>query len=229
MFTDTIPRDFPGKEFAIQAGTPPYEEYVYELDYIRYGRTTTGQTVVVPDISYRAFAEMGSTFQDAPYADALAPKIGEELLDDSQKNAIAIADTIKEKRDAQDPSLNSSFAHLREMAIDKSGLLYIASSEEGAKLHDKEPFAAVMLVRSLCMVDFATEIFGQHVFFKYDQADVRAFVPEHLRNTANAYVCADMPRIVMDSEGEYTHHIAKFMLFNVMSDMGFPRKLINVE
>lgn len=222
--TNQIPEHFPGKEFSRQWG----REYIYEIDWIRVGTTTSDSQLVVPAIEYRAFAELNTEFWKAPYLDCAAGKIGEGLLNEGQRQAVQIAAGIEKQIKNDDPELNT-FASLREVKLDRNGLLYVTTTEEGSRLQGDEPFAAVRNVKALGVVDFATSVRGYYGFFKYDKADLSAFVPDDLLDIANGYAWIDEPRVVVGPNGEHDYQVARMMLLQVETDLDFPLESIDTS
>lgn len=219
-FLDKPPENFPGKEFGLEWGTPDMREYIYEINYVDYATTTSGQQLVIPDIWYRALAEADAGLYGHPYVDSAAGKVGVDLLTEPQQEALRIADSIEQKRKDESPERNS-FAGTRELKRDNNGVLYITRTDEGARLQDSEPFAAVSQAQVLGYIDFATTTRGYYGFFKYDKADLEAFTPNELAG-ANAYMIIDEPRVVVGKNGEHDYQIARVMLLDAQADLDFP-------
>lgn len=217
---DNIPEYFPGKEFATDVSWGRWENYLYERCWLRHAHTTNGQQIALPLIEYR-FAGWSKDPEDSFGVDESAYRITYDLLDDSQKAAIAKARRLGALRRSEDPNRNT-FAGLRALGITKDRLIYTCAPEEGQVLHNDVPFCAVKSLDVLGIVDFATETWGYYGFFEYDQADMDAFVPPALYGQANAYLFIDDKRIVIDSNGKDDIHIAKVMLLRVESDLDFP-------
>ena len=222
---DSYPEHFPGKEFALQWGTPENPEHIYEINYVDYCTTTSGQVLAIPDIWYRALTEVDASFWKHPYIDSGAGRIGIELLTDSQRKALEIATQIDELRKDENPERNT-FAGIREVKRDRNGALYITSTEEGSRLQGDEPFAAVSKAEVMGVIDFATTVRGYYGFFKYDKADLDAFIPTELAG-ANAYMVIDEPRVVVGINGEHDFQIARIMLLDAQSDLDFPVSLLD--
>jgi len=216
---DAYPEHFPGKEFSLRWGTEENPEYIYEIDYVDYATTTSGQVLAIPDIWYRALTEVDVTQWRHPYIDSAAGKVGIELLTDSQLKALEIATHIDTLQKEESPERNT-FAGIREIKRDRNGVLYITGTEEGARLQDDEPFAAVSKAKVLGFIDFATTTRGYHGFFKYDKADLEAFIPDELVG-ANAYMMIDEPRVVVGKNCEHDFQIARVMLLDAQSDLDF--------
>lgn len=228
-FVHEIPKEFPGEEFALRWD---YDngggEFIYEVNGIRYGNTTSGEAFGLPKVQYWALSEIDFDMPNGEkYIDSPAAKVGYEILDESQLAAVGVAKAIEAQIKEQDPSRNT-FAHLREVRISEDGLVYVTQTEEGAMLQPDEPLAAVEAIRSLGVVDFATSTRGYYGFFKYDKADLGAFIPDEIANEVNAYAVIDDPRIVTSVDGEsgYDYQIAKLMLFNVKTDLDYPAETI---
>lgn len=220
--TDTLPEAFPGKDLSTKWGG----EYIYELSHVRYGRTTdTDEIITIPDIEYRAFAEMAYGLSDR-YIDSGAGKIGEEVLTSGQLRAIKIAGQIETRRQAEDPTLDN-FVSLRKIKLDNNEQMYICSPREGASLDSDVPFAAVGSAKKLGIIDFATAVQGYYGFFKYNARDIDEFIPEELAGQANAYSIIDEPRIVVGANGERDYQIVKILLLDVDSDLDFNLKLLD--
>lgn len=222
---DDYPEHFPGKEFSLQWGTPEDPEYIYEINYVDYATTTSGQTLAIPDIWYRSLAEVDISIWGHPYTDSGAGKIGIELLTDSQQKALETAAHIDELRRSESPERNT-FAGIREVKRDRNGALYITSTEEGARLQDDEPIGAVSNAKTLGVIDFATATRGYYGYFKYDKADLEAFIPEELAGV-NAYMVIDNPRVVVGENGEHDFQIARIMLLNAQLDLDSPVGLLD--
>ncbi len=215
--TSTPPESFPGKEFSQQWG----DESIYEIDHVQYAHTTgVGETIVIPDIEYRAVAEV-TWGSETEYIDGGAAKIGEALLDEDQRQAIEKAKEIEQRRAAEDPTV-SNFVGLRQVRYDNNGQLYICMPKEGGRLQSSDPFAVARSVEKLGIIDFATATLGYYGFFKFNAADIGEFVPVELKDKANAYVMIDDPRVIVGVNGEYDYQIVKMLLLDVETDLEFP-------
>jgi len=213
----TPPAGFPGEDMSLQWGS----EFIYETDYVRYGRTTGSDAItVVPDIAYRVCSEV-DWGPEEKYVDSSAGKIGEELLDERQKQAIETAKEIAARRASHDPTLDN-FVNLRKLALDNNDQIYICESEEGGRLQSSKPAAAVRDAHGLGIIDFATATLGYYGLFKFNARDIDEFLPPELAGVANSYMTIDEPRVVVGPNGEYDYQIAKLMLFRVESDLDYP-------
>ncbi|MEK7059307.1 MAG: hypothetical protein AAB971_00945 [Patescibacteria group bacterium] len=223
MYLSDQPNEhFPGKELSLQWGEGQHAEYIYEIGWLKHGVTTSGDRVILPDIEYRTYAEWPK--RDEPgieYVDGGAGKIGEHLLTDGQREAIEKARQIEVQKDEESPDVNT-FASMRELAVAKNDVVYARAPEEGMRLHEDEPFCAVKSLRRLGVVDFATAVGGYYGFFKYEQADLDAFVPDELKGIANAFTFVDEPRVVVGPNGEHNYQIARIMLFEAEADLDYP-------
>lgn len=225
QMSDTIPEHFPGKEFCLSDPMERYPEYIYELNWLKFAKTTQGSPVVIPYIEYRAFVELDTSIWTMPYADASASKIAFNLLTESQQQAIVRAQVVEQQIKDADP-IHNEFVGLRRLDVDNNGLIYVSESEEGSSLHNERPFAAAKSVEALGTIDFATSVRGYYGWFKYDEADIDASVPNNLADRANAYTRIDQPRLVTGLDSESDYHIARVMLLDVEIDNVFPRNRI---